>query len=178
MKTKFLSILVAVFALGILFPSFSFADLTNTTIYELNNATPGTAKAQGNNSDTGLGTILRGYFESSLYAGANFTGIGNVDSNSPSTTVSGQKLVVWQVPLTLNSISLGNGVAGQELTIIKGNTGTTAGKISPTTKTGYTDITLTNQGEGVTLEYINDTIGWIPKGFFGGSTSVVPKVNP
>lgn len=169
MKIKFLSLLVAVFALVIL-PSFSFADLSSTDQYELDNATPGTRKI---NNGAGLGHML---------AGIRMTGVsgttdalGNCNAVSPSTTMSGNKIFVWQVPTSLSSCTLGNGITGQDIIIVKGNTGSTVGKITPTTKTGFTDISLTNQGDGVTLEW-HDSTGWLPKATFGSATS--GKINP
>lgn len=166
MKTK--PILLLAFILAVCaFGRPAIADLTSSDIYELNTATPGTQKIQ---SGTGLGTLLAGSALSGVY-------VGTIDTNSPSTTASSATMVQWNIPTSNYSLPLGNGLPGQTITIVKNNTGTTAGKISPTTKTGFTDITLTNQGDGVELRYVNSTSGWVPAGVFGGA-STVGKVNP
>lgn len=165
---KKLLFLVAVLALAWTIPAH--ADLSSTDIQELNNATPGTQKIDGGK---GLGTMLQGLRLTQVYGvGA---GIGNIDDNSPNTTLSSYKMIVWQIPTTHFSFVLPDGISGQEIILVKGNSGTTPGKISPKTKTGYTDITLTNQGDGVTLEW-HDSDGWLPKSTFGSATS--GKINP
>lgn len=171
---KKLLFLVAILALIWAIPAH--ADLSSTDQYELNNATPGTSKIL---SGKGLGYMLAGSRLSQAYGaglGNVASSLGNVDSNSPNTTITPYRVVIWNVPVNNYSINLGPGITGQLMTIIKGNTGTTAGKISPQTKTGFTDATLTNQGDGVTFQW-HDGSGWIPDGTFGTSTNT-GKVNP
>lgn len=166
---KLLLFLVAFLAIS--FSGKAFADLSTSDIYELNNATPGTAKINGGK---GLGTMLAGSRMTGVFGSKN-DGIGNIDSNSPNTTLSSYKIINWTVPTTNYSFVLPNGQSGQTLIILKANTGSTAGKISPTTKTGFTDITLTNQGDGVVLEW-HDSTGWLPNSTFGSATQ--GKINP
>lgn len=165
--------LFALFLVGafLLLSRTAFADLSTTDIYELNNATPGTQKVA---AGKGLGWMLQGMRMTGVYGTVN-DNAGNIDSLSPNTTLSSYKIILWTVPTTKYSFALPAGQSGQELIIVKANTGSTAGKISPTTKTGFTDVTLTNQGDGVTLEW-HDSTGWLPRGVFGSST--VGKINP
>lgn len=165
-RVKVLFIVLAVIFMCGCGGTAAFADLSTSDMYEIDNATPGLSKVF---AGKGLGHMLQG-----LRLTATYT--GTIDSNSPNTTAPAYRLVMWNVPTLNYSIPLGTGLSGQRLTIIKNNTGTTPGKVSPSSKTGFTDVTLTNQGDGVTLEW-HDSTGWMPVGVFGGS-STVAKVNP
>ena len=63
------------------------------------------------------------------------------------------------------ALTLANGTAGQIKTIVHGVDGGSM-VLTPTTKTGFTTITFTNAGEGVTLQYFT-TRGWMIVGLFG-----------
>jgi hypothetical protein len=98
------------------------------------------------------------------FAGAVVTG---------STTLSGAgaipittSLVKFTSTAAANALTLANGVDGQRLTIVhdvKGTLGT--GVITPTTKTGFSTITLTNAGDTVSLVYVT-TRGWMVTGSY------------
>lgn len=59
-----------------------------------------------------------------------------------------------------------DGTPGQELTIILVSDGGD-GNVTPTTKTGFTNIELDDVKDTVTLKYIDDTVGWIVMGATG-----------
>ena len=65
-----------------------------------------------------------------------------------------------------NALTLANGVAGQEKTIIHGVDGGSF-VLTPTTKTGWTTFTSTVVGESISLVYLT-TRGWIVKGSYLG----------
>ena len=66
----------------------------------------------------------------------------------------------------LQALTLANGVAGQEKTIIHGVDGGSF-VLTPTTKTGWTTFTSTVVGESISLVYLT-TRGWIVKGSYLG----------
>ena len=92
---------------------------------------------------------------------------------SSSTTLSGAgaipittSLVKFTSTAAANALTLANGVDGQRLTIVhdvKGTLGT--GVITPTTKTGFSTITLTSAGDTVDLVYVT-TRGWMVTGSY------------
>ena len=45
--------------------------------------------------------------------------------------------------------------------------------ITPSTKTGFSTITLTDLGDAATLHYVNDTLGWFLVGGASGSAGDV-----
>jgi len=64
------------------------------------------------------------------------------------------------------ALTLANGTPGQELTItlVAGAGDCT---LTPTTTTGFTAVVLADVKDTVTLEYIDDTVGWIVIGATG-----------
>ena len=66
-----------------------------------------------------------------------------------------------------DALTLANGVAGQEKTIIHGVDGGSF-VLTPTTKTGWSTFTSTVAGESITLVYLT-TRGWIVKGSYLGA---------
>jgi hypothetical protein len=65
------------------------------------------------------------------------------------------------------ALTLANGTPGQKLTIVLATDGNGDGTLTPTTKTGFATIVFADAGDQVTLEYVNDTIGWILVGAIG-----------
>lgn len=89
------------------------------------------------------------------------------------TTVAG---AVLAIPVThrfvsktttgVEALTLANGIPNQVLTIslvADGGDGT----LTPTTKTGFATIVFADVKDTVTLEYIDDTVGWIILGAVG-----------
>ena len=71
--------------------------------------------------------------------------------------------------------AVSNGTAGQMLTVIyiaQGNASDSI-VITPSTKTGYTTVTLTDIGDAATFHYVNDTVGWFLVGGASGSAGDV-----
>lgn len=65
------------------------------------------------------------------------------------------------------ALTLANGVAGQRLTITLVTDGGGDGTLTPTTTTGFATIVFADAGDAVTLDYIDDTVGWIIVGLAG-----------
>lgn len=65
------------------------------------------------------------------------------------------------------ALTLANGEAGQMLTISLVTDGGGDGTLTPTTKSGFTNIVLADAGDTVTLQYIDDTKGWVIIGAAG-----------
>ena len=64
------------------------------------------------------------------------------------------------------ALTLANGKPGQKITIVlvvDGGDGT----LTPTTMSGFATIVLADAGDTVTLEYVDDTTGWIIVGAAG-----------
>jgi hypothetical protein len=131
-------------------------------------------------TDTGAITTL------DIYGGvSNFDGsslqlsiAGPAINGGTTTLVSG----VHAIPVINSVVSLpaDNGNAGQVYTLANGSfrgqiltivkaarTGSETAVITPTTKTGFTTITIDAANDSVTLLYIDSTIGWIQLGGYG-----------
>jgi hypothetical protein len=71
------------------------------------------------------------------------------------------------------ALTLANGVKGQKLTISLVTDGGGTGTLTPTTKSGFVSIAFADAGDTVTLEYVDDTVGWIIVGALGASAQPV-----
>lgn len=67
------------------------------------------------------------------------------------------------------ALTLANGVPGQLLTISLVVDGGGDGTLTPTTKSGFVNIVFADAGDTVTLEYVDDTVGWIIVGAHGAA---------
>ncbi len=168
--------LILALAVGFVVPKPAMADLAPITsswgqddVDEINRATPGT-------TTTFLGTRLRGLMTagsdsktSGTYAAANASSETITETHVNITTVSGYG----------SSTTLANGQVNQVITFTLTTDGGKDWKLSPDTKTGFTDITLDDAGDSVSVKYVNSTIGWILDGGNGynidddfGSTTI------
>ena len=66
-----------------------------------------------------------------------------------------------------DALVVANGKPGQELTIILIEDGGKDCDVTPTTTTGFITVALDDVKDTVTLEYIDDTVGWIVIGATG-----------
>lgn len=174
--------LMLVMVFGFAVPE-SFADLAPITsswglddAQEINRATPGT-------TSTFLGTRLRGL----LTAGSTTEAVGATVALDNLT--SGETITTTQVNITTgaswgSSTTLENGQPNQRVTFTLVTDGGQDHKLTPNTKTGFTDITLDDAGDSVSLKYINSTLGWILDGGHGynidddfGSTTISVGAN-
>lgn len=71
------------------------------------------------------------------------------------------------------ALTLANGVSGQRITISLVVDGGGDGTLTPATCSGFTNIVLADAGDTVTLEYIDDTKGWVILGTAGVSAPPV-----
>ena len=88
----------------------------------------------------------------------SLSGAGAVDVVTPTTEVT--------TTGAAQALTLADGVAGQEKTIIHGVDGGSF-VLTPTTKTGWSTFTSTAAGESITLVYLT-TRGWVVKGSYLG----------
>lgn len=107
--------------------------------------------------------------------------LGGVVAVGTSTTKAGGTLAV---PIThryvsmttggVEALTLANGVPGQRITITLGTDGGD-GTLTPATCTGFATIVFADAKDTVTLEYIDDTVGWVLIGYYG--TAAPPVVS-
>jgi quinolinate synthase len=72
------------------------------------------------------------------------------------------------------ALTLANGTyAGQMLVIYVGTAGGGDGTITPVTATGWATAVLTAANDGVTVMWINTTVGWIILGSVGAANTPV-----
>lgn len=111
-----------------------------------------------------------------IQGAATFSG-GLVSSTTSSTTVAADVLAI---PVThrvvlkttgadAEALTLADGVAGQKLTITLAVDGGGTGTLTPATATGFVSIAFADAGDTVTLEYVDDTVGWIIVGALGAT---------
>lgn len=73
------------------------------------------------------------------------------------------------------ALTLANGVPGQRITISLVTDGGGDGTLTPATCTGFATIVFADAKDTATLEYIDDTIGWVLVGYYG--TAAPPVVS-
>lgn len=149
---------VAVFAQ----PAFATSPLTSTMgsgdIYEVDNATPGLRKVS-------LGTRLRG-----LLVKASTTIANTVHTSTIATADITASFEITTPALFGQGIILGDGYSGQLVTFVMVTDGGKDMVISPSTKTGYSSITLNDAGDSITLRF-NTTVGWEVAGNNGATVN-------
>jgi hypothetical protein len=65
------------------------------------------------------------------------------------------------------ALTLANGVPGQVITIALVVDGGGTGTLTPATKSGFVSIAFADAGDIATLQYVNDTVGWVILGTAG-----------
>ena len=79
------------------------------------------------------------------------------------------RIVVKTTGADAEALTLASGVAGQRLTITLGTDGGGTGTLTPATATGFVSVALADAGDTVSLEYVDDTVGWILVGAWGAT---------
>jgi hypothetical protein len=74
------------------------------------------------------------------------------------------------------ALTLANGTTGQVLVITLGTAGGGTGTLTPVTATGWATAAFTVAGDGLSLLYVDDTVGWIVLGSYGATTSTAATV--
>ena len=156
-RNRILALLVMLALIaGVAYATGVTTSWTSSDVREVNYLTPGAQKTQ-------LGTRLQGV--------AGITGTGGiacstsyVSCNTVATTAT--KRFYFGISGASYGISyaLADGVQNQTVTF---NLKTDGGKdliITPTTKTGFTNATLNDANDSVTMQYIDDTTGWVITG--------------
>lgn len=67
------------------------------------------------------------------------------------------------------ALTLANGTPGQKLTITLVVDGGGDGTLTPATSAHFATIVFADAGDTATLEYVNNTIGWVIEGLSGAS---------
>lgn len=109
----------------------------------------------------------------SLYDGTAWRNVANYVSGSVNVAAD-----VLAIPVThsivrkttgadAEALTLANGVPGQVLVITLVVDGGGDGTLTPTTKTGWATIVFADAGDTATLQYIDDTVGWVILGLSG-----------
>lgn len=65
------------------------------------------------------------------------------------------------------ALTLANGVEGQVITIGLDTAGGGDGTLTPATCSGFATIVFTAAGDNATLQYVDDTVGWVVLGTAG-----------
>ena len=65
------------------------------------------------------------------------------------------------------ALTLANGENGQILTICLVTDGGGDGTLTPSTASGFATIVFADAGDGATLMYVDDTVGWVILGLYG-----------
>jgi hypothetical protein len=71
------------------------------------------------------------------------------------------------------ALTLADGYPGQELTVTLATDGGGDGTLTPTTKTGFTNVVLANAGDSVSLKFVDGTVGWVITGLYGAKSNSV-----
>lgn len=114
-------------------------------------------------------------------------GVGNAGAVSVASTTAAvpanyafvRKVITSNGDAAFTNGTLANGKPGQLLTVyvvgISPSGATTGGsyKITPTTSTGFTSVTLTAVNDRATFEYVDTTTGWVLMGYNGTVTIVL-----
>lgn len=114
---------------------------------------------------------------------ADQTIVGGIADISGATTSAADSLAI---PVThryvakttggdAEALTLADGVPGQRITISLVTDGGGDGTLTPATCTGFATIVFADAKDTATLEYIDDTIGWILIGSYG--TAAPPVVS-
>ena len=168
-------VLVVLMAFVVVVPN-SFAALPTVTESFNADAAQEINQALHSNTVTDLGTRLRGILTAGSQTNAESTYAGD---NTTAETITESQVNITTGANYGSSTGLANGQANQVITFTLATDGGLDHKISPITKTGFTDITLDDAGDSVTMKYVNSTIGWTIIGGNGynidsdfGSTSI------
>lgn len=76
-------------------------------------------------------------------------------------------IVVKTTGADAEALTLANGTEGQVLTVTLGTDGGGDGTLTPTTATAWATIVFADAGDSATLQYIDDTVGWIILALYG-----------
>lgn len=110
------------------------------------------------------------------FVGFSGTGIQTQTTGGTTTTQTATGGVIHYTSggTGAEAVTLSNGTAGQILTVLYIAQGGAPDSIviTPSTKTGFTSITLTDVGDSATLHYVNDSLGWFLTAEASGSAYV------
>ena len=120
-------------------------------------------------SNLALGTTSGG-------GGFSRNGVAVVTNNLTSSTTSAADSLA--IPVThryvakttgadAEALTIANGTAGQKITITLVTDGGGTGTLTPATSTQFGTIVFADAGDSATLEYVDDTVGWVIVGLYG-----------
>lgn len=116
---------------------------------------------------TGIGVVEYDAFPNLTITGT-FTGATTVAADALAIPVT-HRYVAKTTGADAEALTLADGTSGQRLTIELATDGGGDGTLTPTTKTGYAAIVFADAGDVATLEYVDDTVGWIIVGAAGAT---------
>lgn len=102
----------------------------------------------------------------------SYTPTGKTTKNGDNGAIPITHAIVEVTTGAASAYTLANGENGQILTIVVVTDGG-EGTITPTTKTGWATAVLTDDIDGITLMYVDDTVGWVILGTFSDGTNLV-----
>jgi len=175
----------------------SFANISANDILELNNATPGTFKAElGTVIDaeqtritTNLSTNTTQTTNITTATNTADTAFGRIDNitlkflTTDDTSITNTSDLAYIRKYTATQNEGINLAAGDVLQIVTFALAFSDGggdfAITPDTSSGFDQVNLTYAGSNVTLRYVDESIGWTLIGFGTSDTSqIVAPVNP
>lgn len=167
MKNKFAAAMILVLALCFTFQvKLSFAELatvtgswTSSDVNEFQNYSPSAKK-------TFAGERLKGLFQK----GAAVEGICTSDvisCNTVATTRTNKAVIKTTGAAWGESEALADGMDNQTVTYVLATDGGKDLYVTPTTKSGFTSVQLSDAGDSVSLLWSDSTSGWVISGNAG-----------
>ncbi len=145
-------------------PAVYASDDDTFTLTEGSNSLIGTVSRW---DSTGYGIVEFDAFPNLTITGS-FTGATTVAADELAIPVT-HRYVAKTTGADAEALTLADGTAGQLLTVELATDGGGDGTLTPTTKTGYAAIVFADAGDVVTLQYVDDTVGWIIVGAAGAT---------
>lgn len=85
-------------------------------------------------------------------------------------------VVVKSIGADAEALTLADGYVGQVLVIHLAATAGGTGTLTPTTATGWATAAFSVAGHGLSLYFVNSTIGWIVLGSYGAAANAAPVI--
>lgn len=99
--------------------------------------------------------------------GASLTGAATTSAADALAIAVTHRVVAKTTGADAEALTLANGVAGQRLLIYLAVDGGGDGTLTPATSSGFATIVFADAGDFASLEYVDDTVGWILLGTGG-----------
>lgn len=159
-KSLFLVLALAFVACGVAYATAVTTSWTSSDVREVDYLTPGSVKTQ-------LGTRLRGPLTTGTTT-ATACNTSGIACNTVATAVTTPIYLKTSSASMGNSIALADGYDNQSITFVLTTDGGKDFVITPTTKTGFTNVTLNDANDSTTLKF-GTTTGWVIVGNNGAT---------